>query len=73
MDKILFECNLCRACEASCPLNVKVCDGVLKCREAMVLLGRGLDGNENMVVNVRKKGSPFGAMSEEDKAKLWCC
>ena len=73
MDKVLFECNLCRACEASCPLNVKVCDGVLKCREAMVLLGRGLSGNEEMVKNIRKKGNPFGTMSEEDKAKLWCC
>jgi len=73
MDKILFECNLCRACEESCPLNVKVCEAVLKAREAMVLLGRGLKGNEEMMKNIRKTGNPFGEMSEEDKAKLYCC
>ena len=56
MDSILFECNLCRACEESCPVGVKVCDAVLKGREAMVLLGKGLKGNEEMVAGVRKKG-----------------
>ena len=73
MDKILFECNLCRACEESCSLKVKVCEGVLKAREAMVLMGRGLAGNEEMVANIRKKGNPFGKMTDEDRAKLWCC
>ena len=73
MDKILFECNLCRACEESCPLDVKVCEAVLKGREAMVLLGKGLKGNEEMVANVRKKGNPFGDSSEKDLAKLYCC
>lgn len=59
MDKILFECNLCRACEESCTLGVKVCDAVLKSREAMVLLGKGLKGNEEMMKRVRKSGNPF--------------
>ncbi len=72
-DKILFECNLCKACEESCPLDVKVCEAVLKMREAMVLLGKGLEGNEEMIKSVRKIGSPFGKMSDEDKARLWCC
>jgi hypothetical protein len=52
---------------------VKVCEAVLKGREAMVLLGKGLTGNEEMIKNVRKNGNPFGRLSEEDKAKLWCC
>lgn len=73
MDKIIFECNLCRACEESCPLGIKVCDAVLKGREAMVLLGKGLRGNEEMIKNVRKSGSPFGKMSDKDKDKLYCC
>jgi len=73
MDSILFECNLCRACEEECPLNVKVCDAVLKGREAMVLLGKGLKGNKKMIGNIRKSGNPFGKMSEKDKEKLWCC
>ena len=72
MDKILFECNLCKACEVSCPLNVKVCDAVLKGRQAMVLLGKGIADNEEMVGNVRKTGNPFGK-GDVEKGKLHCC
>ncbi len=72
MDSILFECNLCKACEESCPLNVKVCEAVLKGREAMVLLGKGLKGNEDMIRNIRKNGNPFGEMSGNVE-KLYCC
>lgn len=72
MDKIVFECNLCRACEEACPLDVKICDAVLKCRTAMVLLGKGLAGNEEMVKRIRKTGNPFGD-GKIDKEKLYCC
>ena len=60
LDKAIFECNLCRGCEQICPLNVKVCDAVLKAREAMVLRGKGLKSNEEMIMNVRKYGNVFG-------------
>ncbi|MFH0711864.1 MAG: (Fe-S)-binding protein [archaeon] len=72
MDKILFECSLCRACEEKCPIGIKVCDAVRKAREAMVLRGRGLKGNEEMIANVRKFGNPFGK-GDVDKEKLYCC
>ena len=72
MDKVLFECTLCRACEESCPLGIEICDAVRKGREAMVLRGRGLKGNEEMVFNVRKSGNPFGA-GDVEKGKLYCC
>jgi len=73
MDKILFECNLCRACEESCPLDIKVCEAVLKGREAMVLLGKGLKGNEEMIKNIRKSGNPFGKGNGKNLEKLYCC
>jgi len=73
MDKVLFECTLCKGCEQACPLDVKICDGVRKAREAMVLKGKGLKGNEEMIANVRKYGNPFGKMTEKDKEKLYCC
>lgn len=72
MEKIVFECNLCRACEEVCPLNVKVCDAVLKVRTAMVLMGKGLKENEKMVARVRKTGLPFDKKLG-DEAKLYCC
>jgi Fe-S oxidoreductase len=73
IDKVLFECTLCKACEEKCPVGVKVTDAVRKAREAMVLKRKGLKGNEEMIENVRKYGNPFGKMSEKDKAKLYCC
>jgi Fe-S oxidoreductase len=59
LDKLLFECNLCKACEEHCPLNLKICDAVLKGREAMVLFGKGLKADIEMVKNTKKNGSPF--------------
>lgn len=72
LDKVVFECTLCKACEKSCPVDVKVCDAIRKVREAMVLRGRGLKSNEEMIKNVRKCGNPFGE-GEIDKEKLYCC
>ena len=73
MDRVLFECTLCRACEEKCPLGIKVCDAVRKGREAMVLRGRGLKSNEEMIENVRKSGNPFGRNSPTNPDKLYCC
>jgi len=68
MDRVLFECTLCSACEQKCPLNIKVCDAIRKGREAMVLLGKGLKDNKEMVENVRKHGSPFGNGLDNQRA-----
>jgi len=72
LDKIMFQCTLCRGCEQKCPLNVKVCDAIKKAREAMVLKGKGLKSNEEMIENVRKTGNPFGKGSDNPD-KLYCC
>ena len=72
LDKIVFQCNLCKGCEQRCPLGVKVCDAIRKAREAMVLKGKGLKSNEEMIKNVRKTGNPFGK-GEINKDKLYCC
>lgn len=73
MDKIFFECNLCKACEEDCAVGVKVTEAVLKGRQAMVLLGKGLKGNEEMIKRVRKYGNPFGKVKDGDSQKLYCC
>ncbi len=64
LDKVIFQCTLCGGCEQACPLNVKVCDAIQKAREAMVLKGRGLKSNEEMIENVRKFGMPFGKVGD---------
>lgn len=72
MNKVIFECTLCRGCEQKCPLGIKVCDAIRKAREAMVLRGKGLKSNEEMITNIRKTGNPFGK-GDIDKEKLYCC
>ena len=72
LDKVMFQCTLCRGCEERCPLGIKVCDAIRKAREAMVLKGKGLRSNEEMIENVRKHGNPFGK-GEIDESKLYCC
>jgi len=73
LDKVIFECTLCKACEQKCPLNIEVCDAVRKAREAMVLRGKGLKSNQEMIENVRKHGNPFGKGDVDGTKKLYCC
>jgi|TARA_B100002003_G_scaffold88623_1_gene82835 glycolate oxidase iron-sulfur subunit len=54
LDKVIYECTLCQACERKCPLNIKICDAVLKAREAMVLKGKGLKSDLEMRNKVLK-------------------
>lgn len=71
-DKVIFKCNLCKACERKCPLNLKVWEAIMKAREVMVLEGKELEENKEMIENIRKTGNPFGKNPEE-KGKLYCC
>jgi heterodisulfide reductase subunit C len=73
LDKVVFHCNLCKACEEKCPLGLKVCDAILKAREAMVLQGKELKENKEMIDNVRKNGNPFGDGSGKFDGKFYCC
>lgn len=71
-DKIVFQCNLCRACEKKCPLGIKVWDSIQKSREVLVLQGKELKENKEMIKNIRETGNPFGKDFDE-KGKLYCC
>lgn len=72
LDKIIFKCNLCKACEKKCPLKIKVWEATQKARELMVLKGKELSENKEMIKNIRETGNPFGKNPEE-KGKLYCC
>ncbi len=68
----IFECNLCKACEKKCPLNLKICEAILKAREAVTLQEKNIKTNQEMIENVRKTGNPFGGKKPEGD-KLYCC
>ena len=72
IDKIVFECNLCKACEQKCPLKIKVWEAVRNAREVLNLKGKELEGNKEMMNNIRQTGNPFGK-SNKKTDKLYCC
>ncbi len=73
LDKIVFQCTLCKACEEKCPLDLKICDAVRKARQILVLSGKELKENQEMIDNVRRTGNPFGKNIDKNKEKFYCC
>ncbi len=73
LDEVIFKCNLCKACEEKCPLELKICDKIVKAREAMVLTNKELKQNKDMIENIRKYSNPIGELKEGEKGKLYCC
>lgn len=72
LQETLFQCNLCKACEQKCPLNLKICDAILKARESISISKKNIKGNNEMIEKVRKTGNPFGG-EEPQGDKLYCC
>jgi Fe-S oxidoreductase len=72
LEKLVFKCNLCKACEEKCPLNLKICEAIRKAREAINKKNRPLKSNEEMIKNIRKHRNPFGK-DEPKEDKLYCC
>lgn len=72
LQESLFKCNLCKACERKCPLNLKICDAILKARESLSLKNKNPKTNQEMIENVRKTGNPFGGKKPSGD-KLYCC
>ena len=72
ITELVFKCNLCKACETKCPLNLKICDAMKKAREFLVLEEKGLTSNNEMIEAIRKTGSPFEG-GKVDPDKLYCC
>lgn len=73
LNDLVYQCNLCKACEQKCPLNLKICDAIKKARESLVLSGKELKSNREMIESVRKTGSPFTKDGKIDPDKLYCC
>jgi len=73
INKSLYECTLCKACEEKCPLDLKICEALVKAREALVIQGIETDANKEMIKNIRETGNPFGKDKEGKDGKLYCC
>lgn len=56
-EKIVYKCNLCKACEFD---DSKLCDAFQKARQVLVLQGKELSANKKMIDNLEKTGNVYG-------------
>lgn len=59
-EKIVYECTLCKACELKCPVHLKLCDAFIKARKVLVLQGKEIPENTEMIKNLDKTGNIYG-------------
>ena len=45
VEKAIYECTLCGACDHRCPVKIPITEGVVKAREVLHLRGKNLDRN----------------------------
>lgn len=43
LTKAVYECTMCGACEKACHMNIKITQGIMKAREALFLMGKGIE------------------------------
>lgn len=55
IEKIVYDCTLCKVCEEKCPLDLKLCTAFIKAREVLVLKGKEIKENKEMVRNLEKR------------------
>lgn len=64
-ERIVYECNLCKACEKKCPLNLELCSAFIKARKILVNQKRDIPENREMIRNLNKTGNIFGIQEFE--------
>jgi glycolate oxidase iron-sulfur subunit len=65
IEKIVYDCNLCRACEKTCPAGVKLCSAFVLAREVLVQQKREPVEARDIIRNLDKTGNPYGVKEEE--------
>lgn len=59
-EKIIFDCNLCKACEKKCPLSLQLCSAFVRAREILVNQKKENSLNREMLDNLEASGNIFG-------------
>ena len=60
VDKIVYDCTLCKSCEKKCPLDLKLCEAFIKARKILVEQKKEIPENKEMIENLEKTGNVFG-------------
>jgi Fe-S oxidoreductase len=59
-EKIVHDCTLCKACEKTCPFNLKLCSAFIKARQVLVGQKKEIPENKAMIKNLDKIGNVYG-------------
>ena len=65
-EKIVYDCNLCKACEKQCPANIRICDAIIKARGILVRQKKEIFTNHEMIKNIEKTGNIYGIKQKEE-------
>ena len=69
---VFYQCTLCRACRAICPVEHDPDGETL--RAGLISSGIETEANQLMITNIRTYGNPFGPLAEGELPKtLTCC
>lgn len=69
---VFYQCTLCRACRAICPVEHD--PGGETLRAGLISAGIETEANQLMIANIRTYGNPFGPLAEGELPKtLTCC
>lgn len=58
-EKILYDCNLCGACDTN------ICNTFQKARQVLVLKGNEIEANKKMLENLKNTGNIYGEKDEK--------
>ncbi len=73
-EKGCFDCTLCGACYANCPMKINLPKMIREVRQIQNKKGEQTTENKQMLRNIEKKGNPFGEVSDKEVPdKLYCC
>lgn len=74
IERGLYFCTTCKACQEHCPLDINIPEVIKKLRKIAIEKNFETKVNEKMVNNVRAIGNPFGEVKEgKTPDKLFCC
>lgn len=60
IEKIIYECNLCKACVIQCPLNLKICDSFINARKILINQKKEIPELKEIIKNIDNTGNIFG-------------
>lgn len=60
IEKSVYDCTLCKACEKDCPLDIKLCNAFRKARQILVFKGKENSCSKEILDNLKKSRNIYG-------------